>query len=78
MKEKCRCRPAKIHRDCAYCGTSYSDGRICGVCAVNGIDGLVIRGTSRVICKLHKRVRPINKYRLNQVHKIMSSGGVRI
>ncbi len=39
-------RPAKIHRDCAYCGvTSHSNGAVCGRCKAAGIDGPVIRGT---------------------------------
>lgn len=51
---KCRCRPAKAHRDCAYCGTGGSGWQICGVCKLNGVDGNVIRGTSQVVCSLHK------------------------
>lgn len=52
---ECTCRKAKRHRDCAYCGvTSHSDGKICGVCKADGIDGKVIRGTSGVTCQLHK------------------------
>jgi len=54
MTKKCRCRPAKSHRDCAYCGYGMSE-QICGVCKENGIDGPVIRGTSRVVCKIHKK-----------------------
>ena len=50
---KCKCRPPKKHDDCAYCGMG-SSGKICGVCKENGIDGPVIRGTSRVVCKIHK------------------------
>lgn len=50
----CRCRPAKKHRDCAYCGVGYDDGRICGRCKEDGIDGKVIPGTSRVTCSAHK------------------------
>jgi hypothetical protein len=54
-KPKCRCRPARGHRDCAYCGLGwYRDGWVCGLCSENGIDGKVIPGTSRVVCRLHK------------------------
>jgi hypothetical protein len=78
MKEgKCRCRAAKRHRDCAYCGMGYSD-HICGVCKQAGIDGPVIPGTARVVCKLHKKPDYISKYRLEKVHKIMSTQGVSI
>jgi len=37
---------ARRHRDCAYCGCGWDDGRICGVCKEQGIDGQVIPGTS--------------------------------
>jgi hypothetical protein len=50
---KCGCKEPKKHDDCAYCGMG-SIGKICGVCKEQGIDGPVIRGTSRVICKVHK------------------------
>lgn len=50
----CRCREPKRHRDCAYCGSGWDDFRICGMCKDEGIDGQVIRGTSRVTCKHHK------------------------
>jgi hypothetical protein len=78
MTKKCRCRPPKRHRDCCYCGSGWNDEKICGVCREGGIDGPVIRGTGRVICKLHKRPDPISKFRLERVHKIMTSPGVRI
>jgi hypothetical protein len=78
MKEKCRCRPPKSHRDCAYCGIGGDANHICGVCREGGIDGPVIRGTSRVICKHHAKPDPITKYRFERVHKIMNSDGVRI
>lgn len=51
----CRCRSAKRHRDCAYCGIGWDDGRICGLCKQNGIDGKVIPGTSAVTCAAHKQ-----------------------
>lgn len=54
-KEKCRCRKAKRHRDCAYCGYGGPCTHICGICKLAGIDGPVIRGTERRICKLHKK-----------------------
>ena len=54
MKKKCTCRPPKSHEDCAYCGTNSSD-KICGICKENGIDGPVIKGTERIVCKEHKR-----------------------
>ncbi len=50
----CRCRPAKRHRDCSYCGQGWDDGKICGMCKQNGIDGKVIAGTSKVTCSKHK------------------------
>lgn len=50
----CRCRPAKSHRDCAYCGVGWDDGKVCGRCRENGIDGKLIPGTGRVICSKHK------------------------
>lgn len=54
--QKCLCRPPKRHRDCAYCGIGYIDGaHMCGVCKEAGIDGPTIRGTGRVVCKLHKK-----------------------
>jgi hypothetical protein len=52
IKSNCRCRKAKTHRACAYCGVGTSE--ICGVCHAAGIDGPVIRGTERVICAEHK------------------------
>ena len=51
---KCSCKQPKRHDDCAYCGMGAS-GKICGICKENGIDGPVIRGTSRIICEIHKR-----------------------
>ena len=57
-KEKCRCRPPRRHKDCAYCGCGYIDGMsMCGVCKEAGIDGPTIRGTGRVVCSKHKRKR---------------------
>lgn len=55
---KCRCRPATTHRDCAYCGVGWSDGRICGKCKENGVGGVTIRGTNRVVCAAHKAHKP--------------------
>lgn len=52
---KCRCRPPKSHEDCSYCGSGYEPDYICGMCAAAGIDGKVIRGTGRVICKVHRK-----------------------
>jgi len=78
MKEKkCRCRGPKKHRDCAYCGIGYSD-HICGVCREAGIDGPVIPGTGRVVCKLHKKSDPITKFRLEILHKMISTEGVSV
>lgn len=51
---KCKCRKPKTHRDCAYCGSGWDDGKICGRCKENGIDGKVIQGTSRATCKVCK------------------------
>jgi hypothetical protein len=57
-QEKCSCRNPKRHNDCAYCGTGYTNGvLICGVCREAGIDGLLLRGTGRVVCALHKKER---------------------
>jgi hypothetical protein len=53
----CRCRPAKHHRDCAYCGQGWDDGRVCGACKEQGIDGKVIPGTGRVVCAAHKETK---------------------
>ena len=51
----CLCREPRRHRDCAYCGMGYIDGaHVCGVCHGAGIDGPVIRGTGRVVCRKHK------------------------
>jgi hypothetical protein len=54
---KCMCREPKAHRDCMYCGSGVAipTGGVCGVCHENGIDGPVILGTGRVVCKLHKK-----------------------
>lgn len=55
QKKKCRCRPPKRHHDCMFCGMGGWGGEvICGVCKENGIDGPVIRGTSRFKCKACK------------------------
>lgn len=48
----CRCREPKRHSDCCYCGSGF-EPYVCGVCRDGGIDGAVVRGTSRVICKKH-------------------------
>jgi hypothetical protein len=53
----CRCRPARRHRDCAYCGVGWADGAVCGVCKAAGIDGKTIPGTAAVACAAHKAVR---------------------
>jgi hypothetical protein len=51
----CGCREPRASRDCAFCGvTSHSDGKVCGRCSEEGIDGAVIRGTGRRICQKHK------------------------
>jgi len=50
---KCKCRKPKNHDFCAYCGC-FASNQICGVCKEAGIDGPVIKGTERHICKLHK------------------------
>jgi hypothetical protein len=52
----CLCRTARTHRDCAYCGCGGPCTHICGVCKQAGIDGPVIRGTSRVVCAEHRRL----------------------
>lgn len=52
---KCRCRKPKQHRDCAYCGYGGDGIHICGQCYSEGIDGPVIKGTSRVVCAYHKK-----------------------
>ena len=51
---KCKCKEPTTSPNCAYCGTSQS-GYICGVCKEQGIDGPVILGTNRVICRIHKK-----------------------
>lgn len=53
-KPACRCREPKRSRDCAYCGV-FPSGQVCGVCHEAGIDGPVLRGTSRVVCAQHKK-----------------------
>ena len=56
MKAKrCNCRSPKRHSDCMYCGIGYWGDIVCGVCKEAGIDGKVIRGTERRICKEHKK-----------------------
>jgi hypothetical protein len=50
---KCRCREAKRHRDCSYCGSGLGF-QVCGMCRKFGIDGHVIRGTEERICAIHK------------------------
>lgn len=52
----CRCRPPKRHVDCKHCGHTPGE-TICGICREQGRDGHIIRGTSRVVCKLHKQQR---------------------
>jgi hypothetical protein len=55
MKEKkCLCREPKRDPYCQYCGHLYAGELVCGVCHEAGIDGKVIKGTERRICKLHK------------------------
>ncbi len=56
-EKQCRCRTPRRHRDCAYCGTGWADGKICGACRRDGIDGKVIPGTSERTCAAHKAVR---------------------
>lgn len=51
---KCRCKEPTRHRDCAYCGTGYDAGKVCGRCREDGIDGRVIRGTERKTCEKHR------------------------
>jgi len=55
--KKCRCEDPKWHPQCSYCGTLRAENPddICGICKENGIDGHVIKGTSRVTCKIHKK-----------------------
>jgi len=40
-------RPPRRHIDCACCGVGGDGIRVCGVCREAGIDGPVIRGTTR-------------------------------
>jgi len=51
--DKCLCREPKTHRDCSYCGW-FASGMVCGVCKEAGIDGPVIRGTERRVCRKHR------------------------
>ena len=56
----CKCKEPKTHRNCAYCGTQHpwnGDEHVCGVCREDGIDGKLIRGTGRMVCKEHKEQR---------------------
>ena len=50
----CRCRPAKGHDDCFYCGNGW-EPNLCGECAEMGIDGKTIAGTAAVTCSDCKR-----------------------
>lgn len=52
--KKCGCREPRQSKDCCYCGSGYGI-HVCGVCRDAGIDGPVIKGTSRVVCKRHQR-----------------------
>ncbi len=52
---KCTCRPPKRHNDCQYCGVGWWGEVVCGVCREQGIDGRLIPGTGRRVCKLHKK-----------------------
>lgn len=53
--KQCGCRSPKSHRDCMYCGNGWAGEVVCGVCKEQGIDGKVIRGTERRVCKAHKQ-----------------------
>jgi len=53
-EKKCRCHEPKRHRDCMFCGSGWAGEVICGVCKEEGIDGRLIRGTGRTVCKEHK------------------------
>jgi hypothetical protein len=53
-KPKCRCREPRSHAGCSYCGHQYIGEVVCGICRENGIDGKLIPGTGRVVCKEHK------------------------
>lgn len=62
MDPKCTCRPARTHRDCAYCGYGGPCTHICGRCKEGGIDGPVIRGTEarrNPRCPVHGKARGI-------------------
>lgn len=59
LTHKCGCREPKPHRDCAYCGCGGPATHICGVCRDGGIDGPVIKGTSRRVCAIHKKKRSL-------------------
>lgn len=54
LSKICTCREPKRHRACQYCGSGYWGEVVCGVCHEAGIDGHVIRGTERRVCKSHK------------------------
>ena len=56
-KAKCRCRPARAHRECAYCGIGGPSTHICGACKASGIDGRTIPGTGRVVRAKHKKAK---------------------
>lgn len=73
----CRCRKAKRHNDCAYCGMGGDGIRICGRCSQDGIDGPIIRGTSSVTCSLHSRAAEkggLKPGELNIQHVFPSTG----
>ena len=52
--DACLCRKPTRHPDCMYCGSGYWGEKVCGVCKEQGIDGRVIRGTERRVCRKHK------------------------
>lgn len=62
-RAKCGCREPKRHPDCLYCGSGYAE--VCGQCRDVGIDGPVVRGTSRVQCRTHHDGRKPFVYRIN-------------
>lgn len=54
----CACRKPSRHRDCSYCGTTaLQPGRVCGVCREAGINGKLIPGTGRQVCRDHKQAK---------------------
>lgn len=65
-RKKCGCHKPTTHPDCSYCGSAWAGEVVCGVCREAGIDGKVIRGTARRVCKGHKagarRVRAREAY----------------